>query len=251
MGDKRILMTGASGFVGHWMYAARPCPNIYALNRQQYEAGEWQAQEWDTIIHLANVNPFAVIQCAKRSNARILYASSGATVDSKPNDYSRAKLEAEDMLLDSGLDVRIARMYTFCGGWMPNRFAVINMIDDAIRLKVIKIRGRADVVRTYMYASDMADWMWAILERGKEGVTYNVGSEKPVSMWQLAQEVQKHFDNPMIIEHQEYFIEPRPYYVPDTFKTRQDCKVEVTVPFEEAIARTVAHYVEEAKYHAY
>jgi nucleoside-diphosphate-sugar epimerase len=236
--NKRILMTGGSGFVGRWMYAAKPTPNVYALNRQDYESGEWRFQPWDYIIHLAHVNPFEVIECAKCNGARILYASSGATVDKYPGEYSKAKLEAEDMLLESGLDVRIARLYTFCGGYMQNRYAVINMIHDAIESSTIKIRGE-NVTRSYMYASDMADWMWAILLRSKPGATYNVGSEQPVTMWQLAREIQKHFDHPMIMEKREYFHEPRPYYVPDTLKTRQDCGVQITVPFEEAIRLTI------------
>lgn len=248
MGYSRILMTGGSGFVGRWMFMGRPMPGVYALNRQDYESGEWKHQEWDAIIHLANVNPYAVIQCAKRNRARVLYASSGAATDSKPGDYAQGKLDAEEMLLDSGLDVVIARMYTFCGGWMPNRFAVINMITDALTSGVIKIRGE-NVTRTYMYAADMAVWMWALLERGKMGVTYNVGSEQPVTMWRLAQEVQKHFNHPLIVEEPIYKNDARPYYVPDTFKTRQDCGVQITVPFEEAIARTVAWYREEAKLH--
>lgn len=250
--DKRILITGGSGFVGHWMSLVPDAVTVRALNHQQYDYSKWYLQDWDYIIHLANVPPTRVIECARRCHATILYSSSGSvTVDEQPGEYTRGKRRAEEELLASGLDVRIARMYTFTGGWMKNHFAVINMVTDAIAgLPITIYAGRMSVTRSYMYAADLAIWLWRILLNGRRGKIYDVGSPQPVDMITLAREVQKNFDPPPAIEHYPvYFNEPRPYYVPAfASSTMSELDLEVYTPFDEAIKRTVDWYRRDVLY---
>lgn len=241
----RILITGGSGFVGRWMRLA--CP-VTALDRMAYDDGAWERERWDYIVHLAPTGPGRVIQAALASGARLLYASSGAVFDERPDDYSVMKIEGERAVLESGADAVIGRMFTFCGAYMKNRYAVINMIHDALGGSEIRVRSvHTGVQRSYLYAADMAVWMWRALLDGKRGSFYEIGSPVGVTMWELAREVQKHFDPPPLIYHDPMWQhEPRPYYIPKhAIETIEALDVAVYTPFEIAIANTVKHYREE------
>lgn len=244
LANKRVLITGGTGFVGTWMQYA-PGVNVTALNREQYLYGKWDFADWDYIIHLAPPPETAerVIRCARRCNATVLFSSSGAVYDKVKGDYAISKSDDEKRLLDSGIDARIARMFAFSGPHMPNRFAVINYVWDAIGGGPIKIRGE-NVVRTYQYAADMAVWMWRILTHGEPRGTYEVGSSHPVTMEQLAREVAKNITpRPNVKYDRQYFgPDPRPYYVPDNDATITMLGVDEYTQFEEAIHRTVSWY---------
>jgi nucleoside-diphosphate-sugar epimerase len=245
---KRILITGGTGFVGRWMSTVPDDVTVFPLNHLQYDYGNWDRADWDYIIHLANVDPARVIACAKNCGATILYSSSGAVVsDVVDVPYTINKRRDEEMLLSSGLDVKIARLFTFAGGYMPNRFAVTNMIYDGLQNNDIRIRAyNVTTTRTYMYAADMAVWIWRILLDGKRRGIYEVGATHPVNMQQLAEEVRRNF-SPRMIEHWPAFgPDPRPYYVPrQADETARELGVEIYTPFAETIRRTVEFYKRE------
>lgn len=239
----RVLMTGGTGFVGSWLSAA-PDVHITRLNQLQYEYGKWDYADWDYIIHLAPPPSTTerVIACARRCHATVLYSSSGAVYDAVLGDYAKNKLAEEARLLNSGINVKVARMFAFAGGHMPNRFALINYIWDAIAGGPIKIRGD-NVVRSYLYAADMAVWMWRILLDGQPGRIYEVGSEMPVTMERLAQEIGRHFEpTPEIVYERMYGPDPRPRYVPDTLETQKELGLREYTGFGDAIRKTVEFY---------
>lgn len=243
LANKRVLVTGGTGFVGSWMQYA-PGVNVTALNREQYIYGKWDFAEWDYIIHLAPPPETAerVIRCARRCNATVLFSSSGAVYDRVKGDYAMSKIHDENLLLDSGVDARIARMFAFSGAKMPNRFALINYIWDAIAGGPIKIRGD-NVTRSYLYAADMAVWMWRILTDGDPRSVYEVGSDCEVTMEELAAEVAKHFAPKPAVKYERMFgPDPRPRYVPFVEATKLSLGVKETLDFENTIRRTVKWY---------
>lgn len=242
---RRVLVTGGTGFVGRWMSLA--CP-VTALNHTEYDAGEWERERWDYIIHLAMTPPDRAIACAKRCGARLLYSSSGAVFDERPGDYALEKQAGERAVIHAGGVV--ARMYTFCGAWMKNRYAVINMIHDGLAGDRIRIRSsNTGVTRSYLYAADMAVWLWRVLLDGQPGRVYEVGSPHSVTMMELAREVQRNFTPPVMIYHEAMMTrEPRAIYLPRTAEvTMQELGLAVYTPFEAAIAKTVRYYREEAR----
>lgn len=244
---QHILMTGGTGFVGEWMRRTAYLDMvIHPLDELQYRYGDWYKHCWDGIVHLAPVTPERVIECARRNNAPILYSSSGAVYDPYPGAYSLMKQESEKMLLESGLTVKIARMFTFVGSHMKNHFAIINYIVDAISDSPIKIRGD-NVTRSYMYALDMAKWMWAIYDAGKSGQLYEVGGLTPITMQELAEEVARRFNpRPKVIEDRIFAdTNVRPYYVPTRAdETRQELGLPNYTPFDVALSHTIAWYLE-------
>ena len=118
------------------------------------------------------------------------------------------------------INVVIARLFTFFGERLDDNKAITQFVKAARAGTPIHIWGDGGTVRSYMYGKEMAEWLWAILLRGKNGEAYDVGSDKPITMLALAQMVNQHFGNysQIIIENRQ---ENCTYYMPrDTSKTK-------------------------------
>jgi len=242
---KRILITGGTGFVGSWMLKIdiQPEPtDIIFANHIGYKNPKLWDQNYDYIIHLAPVPIDDVIKCAQRCNARVLFASSGAVFDKEPDNYGIQKIVAEEKLMKSGLDWRIARMFTFIGHGLPEHLAPMRMLKDAQEHQHITF-GYS--VRSYLDAEDMANWMWKILLDGEYQSIYNVGSDIPHSVHELADEIKIYYTKytgDYVWLSGEEFEDRRQYYVPDISRTREDLGVQITIPFEKAVERFVRSY---------
>ena len=90
-----------------------------------------------------------------------------------------------------GLRATVARCFAFVGPYLPldSGFAVGNFIRDALTAREIVVRGDGSPRRSYMYASDMAAWLWTIGVAGEHGQAYNVGSDEAVTISQLASSI--------------------------------------------------------------
>ena len=145
-----------------------------------------------------------VLEVAKGCGTqRLLFTSSGAvygpkteavdeTVATNPiTAYGRGKLAAEKMCVDSGLQTKIARCYAFVGPYLNRRihFAIGNFIQNCLDNEPIVIKGDGTPLRSYLYADDLVEWLFAILERGETGRPYNVGSPEGLSIREVAETV--------------------------------------------------------------
>ena len=244
----KVLITGGTGFIGFWVAGWNPTAETTVLDHRYYDNfPRWVEMDWDYIIHLAPVPVDRVIECATRNNATVLLASSGGVYDRNPDDYFRMKIDDERKLLESGLDVRIARIFTTCGAKMKwERYAIGNFIKQAEAGGPINVQSYGLVVRSYMYGLDLAEWLWTILLHGEPGGVYNVGSDEPHSTHELAFEVADHFvPTPAVNIIRRMSPEPRPFYVPDISKARDELGLSIKVPFAEAVRRTVGDYRDE------
>jgi nucleoside-diphosphate-sugar epimerase len=188
---RNVLITGGTGFVGRWMAKTKPANmSVTYLGREAYKDFDWhnyKQMDYDAYIHLAPVSPYPVIFGAKWNHARLLYCSSGIVYqDNILTEYRLNKQAWETDCLMSGVDVVIARLFTFSGEGLDDNKAITRYYKAARENKPIQIWGDGSVVRSYMTGFDLGEMMWAILERGESGAAYDVGSLVPITMLELA-----------------------------------------------------------------
>lgn len=147
--------------------------------------------------------------------SRVLLVSSGAIYGHQPSTldrldesfrggpdpadpgsaYAEGKRVAEFLSClharETGATVTIARGFAFVGPLLPldAHFAVGNFLRDALRGGPIRVNGDGTPLRSYLYASDLAAWLWTILLSGRSGRAYNVGSPEAISIANLARTV--------------------------------------------------------------
>ena len=192
---------------------------------------------------------------------RILFTSSGAVYGEQPhtlshipedfpgtpasnNIYAKGKRESEQLLLASGLNVVIARLFAFVGPNLPldKNFAVGNFVRDALIGGPIRIEGDGTPFRSYLYAADLAIWLWTMLTDGAPGRTYNVGGDQPLSILELAQTVARvcSVTRGVSVARSPVSAEPPKRYVPSIARARSELNLQPLVNLEEGIERMYA-----------
>jgi UDP-glucuronate decarboxylase len=167
-------------------------------------------------------------------------------MDDSSTAYSQAKRAAEHLCAlyrqAHGLETVIARCFAFVGRDLPlnAHFAIGNFIRDALTADAITVSGDGTPVRTYLDQSDLAHWLFALLEHGRPGQAYNVGSDEVISIAALAHLVRDllAFDKPVRIIGKCYKGASRNCYVPDINMIKQELGLGVTVSLSEAILCT-------------
>lgn len=141
-----------------------------------------------------------------------------------------------------GLDVHIARLFAVVGPHLPldKHFAVGNFLHAAMKGEDIVVNGDGTPYRSYLYAADMAAWLWAVLLRGQPGRAYNVGSEDAQSILELAHRVARALDTQVGIRAvrdapQDHVSQ---HYVPSTQRARDELGLPPTLGLDEALKRT-------------
>ncbi|MBA7696316.1 dTDP-glucose 4,6-dehydratase [subsurface metagenome] len=164
--------------------------------------------------------------------------------------YGQAKRMAE--LLCSiyqnqhGLEVVIARCFAFVGPYLnlDIHYAVGNFIRDGLNGKTIQVLGDGSPLRSYLYAADLAIWLWTILLKGQSGRAYNVGSDKEINIADLALRVSKYFpQRPEVKIAQTPVPSKAPErYVPCIDRAKKELKLQCWIELDEAIRRTIDFY---------
>jgi dTDP-glucose 4,6-dehydratase len=161
--------------------------------------------------------------------------------------YGEGKRVAELMAVlaggETGMAVTIARCFAFLGPYLPldSHFAAGNFLRDALLGRPIVIKGDGKALRSYLYAADLATWLWTILFRGEAGRAYNVGSETAVSIAELARATAEAVTPGVEVQilGGTSVATASDRYVPRTERARSELGLLQTVSLDEAIRRTI------------
>jgi dTDP-glucose 4,6-dehydratase len=192
---------------------------------------------------------------------RLLYSGSGAAYGEQPADverldegfvapiecctpYGRAKREAEAVCLGAGevgVEVVIGRLFAFVGPYLPldKNFAAGNFVRDAYGGGPICVKGDGTPLRSYLYGADMAVWLWTLLIHGVAGHTYNVGSDRAISILDLARTVERVCGvtrGVRVALPAEDGVAPK-RYIPSIARARKEFGLDAWTSLEEGIER--------------
>jgi nucleoside-diphosphate-sugar epimerase len=166
------------------------------------------------------------------------------------NVYGEGKVMSEHLCAlyakVHGLECKIARCWAFTGAHLPldQHFAIGNFIRDAMAGGPIRIGGDGTPTRSYLYASDLAVWLWTMLFRGASMQAFNVGSGEAVTIRELAETVAAVLRPGAAVEMAKAAVTgaAKSQYVPDVSLAERELGLRVTVPLAEAIRRTAEWY---------
>ncbi|MGD0872595.1 MAG: NAD(P)-dependent oxidoreductase [Bryobacteraceae bacterium] len=208
-----------------------------------------------------------VLQLARRRGTRrLLFTSSGAVYGKQPagmthipEDYPGAPLtsdidsaygqskRASEFLCAAyagvyGFDAAIARLFAFVGPYLPldANYAVGNFLRDVLEDRPVKIAGDGTPYRSYLYAADLAIWLWTMLTRAPSGTPFNVGSSHEVTIAELARRVVQ-----ATMPGTEIRVGRKPLpgaaaqrYVPATGRAERELGLRAWISLEEGVRRT-------------
>jgi nucleoside-diphosphate-sugar epimerase len=222
------------------------------------------ADMFDTIVN----GTARTLECARLAGAgRFLLVSSGAVYGPQPPElerisedyrgapdptapasaYGEGKRAAELLCAlhaEPGFEPVIARCFAFVGPYLPldAHFAVGNFIRDALAGGPIRVSGDGTPFRSYLYAADLAIWLWTMLLRGRSMRPYNVGSAAGLTIGELAAVVAKSSSNAVAVEvagkARSLVLPAR--YVPDVTRANVELGLRPSVPIEDGIRRTIS-----------
>jgi dTDP-glucose 4,6-dehydratase len=213
-----------------------------------------------------------VLEFAKaQGTKRFLFTSSGAVYGKQPSDmehireeyvgapattdsnstYGQAKHGSEFMCTmyarQFGFAGVIARLFAFSGPYLPLdlNFAVGNFVGDVLSGRPVHIGGDGTPYRSYLYAADLAIWLWTLLVRGESSRPYNVGSGEAVSISELARAVVRATrpQTEIRIASQSVQGAPAARYVPSVERAREELGLVPLISLEDGIRRMYEWHV--------
>lgn len=147
-----------------------------------------------------------------------------------------------------GLSISIARCFSFVGAFLPMdiHYAIGNFIHDALFKDEILVRGDGLALRSYLSADDFVIWLLTVLFDGAPGRIYNVGSDRAISIGDLASLVGAELAPAKPVRRLGVSQGgDRSCYVPNIERARKELNLDVCTNLPEAIRRTAAVVREE------
>ncbi|OQW92081.1 MAG: hypothetical protein BWK78_02760 [Thiotrichaceae bacterium IS1] len=174
----------------------------------------------------------------------------GAPDTTQPNSaLGQAKRTAEYLCAyyadKYDFDYTIARCFSFVGPRLPLNlhYAIGNFIRDALWADAITVKGDGTPVRSFLYMADLVVWLLTLLVKGQSSRIYNVGSDQPITIRDLAYLIREILcqDKPVQIlgdttHNIGHFA--RNWYVPNIHRARTELQLEVWTSLDEAIRKT-------------
>ncbi|WP_411822920.1 NAD-dependent epimerase/dehydratase family protein [Leptospira sp. 'Mane'] len=181
------------------------------------------------------------------SEAQVTESYNGAPLIDPKFTYGESKRYAELLCKiysqKSKIKISIARCFAFVGPGLPldSAFAIGNFIKNILDRTKIQIKGDGAPFRSYMYPSDLMIWLWTILLKSESSEIYNVGSDFPISILNLANEISKMegISNNVTVGMKHNPSSPIGYYVPSIQKAIKQLSLMIRVDLNESIRKTI------------
>jgi dTDP-glucose 4,6-dehydratase len=171
----------------------------------------------------------------------------------QPNSPYAASKAASDHLVRAfaktyGLLTTLSHCSNNYGPYQYPEKLIPLMIGNCIEEKPLPVYGDGKNVREWIYVDDHVDAIWAILQKGNVGETYDVGGQVEMSNLELvhllvdlvAQELRQ---SPKLYRALIEFVPDRPghdfRYAIDGEKILRECGWKVTTPFHEGLLQTI------------
>jgi nucleoside-diphosphate-sugar epimerase len=160
--------------------------------------------------------------------------------------WAEGKRVAEQLCLTHaakhGYSLKIARCFAFVGPHLDENYAIGNFTRDALNGRPIQVTGDGTPHRSYLYAADLAIWLWTLLFAGAPGRAYNVGSPAGLSIAEAARAVAAASGEglPVKISAAPAAGAPLNRYVPSVERAGTELGLRAWIPLDEAIRKTLA-----------
>ena len=205
---------------------------------------------------------------ARTGVSRFMVISSGAVYGPQPVElahlsetcngmpqtpYGKGKLLAEQLCVNTGSQHGFAallpRCFAFVGPYLnlDIHFAIGNFIRDCLEGRPIVIQGDGTSMRSYLYAADLAEWLWTILLRGEHARPYNVGSSESISIFDLAHRVREcaGTNNEIVVHGRKTEGALPARYVPSVDRANKELSLSQRYSLSDSIWRTIAWYLDQ------
>ena len=161
--------------------------------------------------------------------------------------YSESKRISETLckayVSELSLPIVIVRPFAFIGPFqsLDKPWAINNFIRDAILGGPIRILGNESTTKSYMYGSDLANYILNILALGKVGEVYNVGSSHPTTLLELAIKIKNliNSDIEIIIKSSKDNYSKTSFDVPKTSKIENELQLNSSFDIDDSLRRTI------------
>ncbi len=168
----------------------------------------------------------------------------------KPNSPYSASKASSDMLVRAFVETYdfpaiIVRASNNYGPWQYPEKLIPLSVSKLISGEKVPVYGTGENVRTWLFVEDFTEAISHIIEKGREGEIYNVGSSEEKKNLEVIKELLN-----ILGKSEDYieFVPDRPghdlRYAMDTTKIQRELGWEPKVRFEEGLRKTVEWYIE-------
>ena len=147
----------------------------------------------------------------------------------------------------------IARCFTFVGPLLPLdiHYAIGNFLKNKVSNKNILINSKGESIRSFMYMTDLTVWLLSILFFGKNGDTYNVGSDKGVSIKKLAKMINNLEKNNSKIRIKKIkSLTDKNSYIPSISKSKKKLNLKIKHNLKESLKKTYLNLVDNKTFYS-
>lgn len=152
-----------------------------------------------------------------------------------------------------GLPVKITNCSNNYGPYQFPEKLIPLMIINALERKPLPVYGEGLNVRDWLYVEDHCDAIWAVIERGRMGATYNIGGKNEQRNIDVVEQICELVAEETRAPRQELlslitYVRDRPghdlRYAIDASRVTQECGWQPKQTFESGLRRTVRWYIE-------